>query len=64
MSWKEWSIRALEFILGDPRTRLPRLLVGAGIMMLASAWWEPLVQGLGSKHLGIPAEVFDNNKLL
>ena len=31
--------------LGDPKTRIPTLLILAGLPLVASPWWQPVVNG-------------------
>lgn len=55
----EVAYDALKLWGGDPKTRIPKLLILAGLPMVASPWWQPLVNGLAVKYLHVSQELLD-----
>ena len=46
--------------LGDPRSRVAKLLIVAGIALIAAPWWQPIVQNLAVRHLNIDESFLAN----
>ena len=44
--------------LGDPSARFAKYFAIAGTAMIAAPWWQPVVQQLAVKHLGVPDRSF------
>lgn len=53
MSWKEFILNLIDKILGDPKTRIPKFLMVAGIALIPGVWWQPLVNDLLRKLGGV-----------
>lgn len=47
-----YRIAALWF--GDPKARFAKFFVAAGVALVAARWWQPIIQQLAVRNLGIP----------
>lgn len=55
----ELAYDAFKLWIGDPKTRIPKLLIVAGIPLVASPWWQPVINGLVVKYLDVNQSILD-----
>ena len=48
--------------LGDPKTRIPTLLILAGLPLVASPWWQPVVNGFVVKWLEVNPQLLNDSE--
>ncbi len=61
--WLKMAFKAFCLWIGDPKTRIPKILILAGLPMVTSPWWLPIVYGLFSTWLGLDQALFDSVEL-
>jgi len=52
--------KILRLVYGDPRTRVAKIFILAGVALVTSAWWEPFVQAAAVKFLDFPPDKLNN----
>src|SRR3954468_22458321 len=51
--------KIIRLWLGDPRTRLPKLLIVAALPFISTQWWQPIINDLAARHLGVDRAYLD-----
>lgn len=55
----EFFYKIFLLLYGDPRTRISKLLIGSGILLIIVPWWQPILQALIVKHLSLDASLLE-----
>ena len=55
--------KVLKLWWGDPKTRLPTTITIAGLPLIISPWWQPLVVAVLPQWLEIDSRVFENSEI-
>ena len=53
----DYLLEVLRLLWGDPRYRIPRLLIVFGLPLVAAPWWQPLLYEIVSRWLGTDREL-------
>ncbi len=62
-SFYKFVLDVLRLFLGDPKTRIPRGIILAGIAGITSPWWQPLVYGFASQWLTLDKSALESAEL-
>jgi predicted transcriptional regulator len=58
----EIAYDAFRLWIGDPQTRIPKLIVIAGLTLIAAPWWQPILNGLAVKWLNVDQATLDRTE--
>ncbi|WP_145218168.1 hypothetical protein [Gimesia alba] len=55
------TIHAIALLwFGDPNARFAKFFAIAGVALIAAPWWQPVLQQLAVRYLGIPDPLLAN----